>query len=180
MQTVRIQDGRVVEIILPFVRLEENRPPAPPEIEEGQTLTPEEQFAWDQQMAAHTDYQVGEVPLAERFHPTFLTTLHEVPDSVQIGDVANGDGTYGAYVPPPPTLPAVLAERDARLREAALRIAPLQDAVDIGEATEEDEAALLAWKQYRVKLSRIHLLPGYHTSFMWPTEPVAPNGEWGA
>ncbi|TDB56171.1 tail fiber assembly protein [Photorhabdus luminescens] len=39
--------------------------------------------------------------------------------------------------------------------EASQQIAPLQDAVDLGIATKEEEAALLVWKKYRVMLNRI-------------------------
>ena len=51
----------------------------------------------------------------------------------------------------------VKAEKQkTRLMNAATAaIAPLQDAVDIGEATEQETAYLLAWKKYRVQLNRI-------------------------
>ncbi|WP_122859766.1 tail fiber assembly protein, partial [Pseudomonas viridiflava] len=44
----------------------------------------------------------------------------------------------------------------ARLRKIAdYTIAPLQDAVDIDEATPEEAAALTKWKKYRIALNRI-------------------------
>ena len=46
----------------------------------------------------------------------------------------------------------VLTERDSRLRTAAIRIAPLQDAQELGDATAEEAAALLKWKRYRCLL----------------------------
>lgn len=38
---------------------------------------------------------------------------------------------------------------------ASAKIAPLQDAVDLDIATEEEIAALKEWKLYRIKLNRI-------------------------
>ena len=41
------------------------------------------------------------------------------------------------------------------LNEAAAKIAPLQDALDTGMASDDDKERLTAWKTYRVLLSRI-------------------------
>ncbi len=43
------------------------------------------------------------------------------------------------------------------LADAAKAIAPLQDAVDIGVATPEEEARLKAWKKFRVNVNRIDI-----------------------
>jgi len=72
---------------------------------------------------------------------------------------------------PPPTTAEVLAQRDALLAAAALRIAPLSDAVALGDATAAEEAALKAWRQYRVKLSRIEQQSGFPASVVWPDAP---------
>lgn len=61
--------------------------------------------------------------------------------------------------------------RDNLIREAATRIAPLQDAVDLGEASDEDMANLKKWKQYRVALNRIDQQSGYPVTIDWPVEP---------
>lgn len=66
----------------------------------------------------------------------------------------------------------MLVERDARLRVAATRIAPLQDAVDLGDATELEEAALIGWKRYRVALNRIEQQAGYPANVAWPSSPT--------
>lgn len=50
-------------------------------------------------------------------------------------------------------------------REATVAIDTLQDAIDLGMATDEEEAQLKAWKKYRVLLNRVD------TS-------LAPNIEW--
>ncbi|KJK22166.1 hypothetical protein UB46_23825 [Burkholderiaceae bacterium 16] len=61
------------------------------------------------------------------------------------------------------------ATRDTLLVVAALRIAPLQDASDLGTATDADVATLKAWKQYRVAVSRVDLSS---TDIMWPIPPA--------
>lgn len=65
----------------------------------------------------------------------------------------------------------VLAQRDERLAEAATRIPPLQDALDLCDATASEQAALLTWKRYRVALNRIELQPGFPLTIEWPTRP---------
>lgn len=64
------------------------------------------------------------------------------------------------------------AQRDAYLDEAAIRIAPLQDAVDLGMATADEVAELTAWKRYRVELNRLATAPGFPFDFQWPEVPV--------
>lgn len=66
---------------------------------------------------------------------------------------------------------AVDQTRDALLQEAALRIAPLQDAVDLDEATAEEITELKAWKLYRVSLNRLDQQSGYPASINWPVAP---------
>ncbi|TXU80301.1 tail fiber assembly protein, partial [Enterobacter roggenkampii] len=43
-----------------------------------------------------------------------------------------------------------------------------QDAVDAGIATDEETAALVEWKQYRVLLMRVDI-----TKPVWPTPPAS-------
>lgn len=63
------------------------------------------------------------------------------------------------------------AERDSRLAEAAIRIAPLQDAVDLDEATDQEVADLKLWKQYRVLVNRVNAQPGFPSDISWPKRP---------
>lgn len=65
-----------------------------------------------------------------------------------------------------------LGQRDALLATAAIRIAPLQDVVDLTIATAEEESALTAWKQYRVALNRIEQQTGFPHSIDWPVPPA--------
>lgn len=48
-------------------------------------------------------------------------------------------------------------------------IAPLQDAVDLDIATEEEAQLLLAWKKYRVLLNRVDTSAAHYIE--WPTQP---------
>lgn len=45
--------------------------------------------------------------------------------------------------------------KDGLLSEARLIIDPLQDAVDLAMATDDEKATLLKWKKYRVLLGRV-------------------------
>lgn len=58
--------------------------------------------------------------------------------------------------------------RSLLLNTASTEIAWRQDAVDVGEATAEEAAALTAWKKYRVQLMRIDL-----SKPEWPPEPAS-------
>lgn len=61
----------------------------------------------------------------------------------------------------------------ARLRKIADdAIAPLQDAVDLDEATAEEEASLRLWKKFRVALNRLPDQPGYPHTITWPEIPA--------
>ena len=68
-----------------------------------------------------------------------------------------------------------LAERDRLLAAAATRIAPLQDAVDLGDASPEEEIEMEAWKRYRVALNRIQRQPDFPKVVDWPASPVNRN-----
>lgn len=64
-------------------------------------------------------------------------------------------------------------EEAARLRAIAdAAIAPLQDAVDLEEATELEAAMLKDWKRYRVALNRLPDQVGYPTDITWPALPA--------
>ncbi|MEY5370705.1 tail fiber assembly protein [Salmonella enterica subsp. enterica serovar Corvallis] len=71
------------------------------------------------------------------------------------------------------------AEKAAQLRQeeetksrllqmASEKIAPLQDAVDLGIATDDEKAQLDEWKKYRVLVNRVDT-----TSPDWPDVPVS-------
>lgn len=61
---------------------------------------------------------------------------------------------------------AELASRRAAADQAIL---PLQDAIDLGIATEKEIIALQDWKKYRVALNRLDIASS--PDFEWPDEP---------
>jgi hypothetical protein len=71
----------------------------------------------------------------------------------------------------------ILASRDDKLRLSTLRIAPLQDAHDLGESTETEESLLISWKRYRIALNRIEQQAGYPADIDWPLSPHADEPE---
>ena len=75
------------------------------------------------------------------------------------------------YEPPPMDAAGAIAERNALLAAAALRIDPLNDAVELGDATPAEVAALKAWRQYRVALNRIEQQAGFPAAVDWPKAP---------
>lgn len=62
-------------------------------------------------------------------------------------------------------------DKRSRLRsEADTAIQPLQDASDLGIATEDEASQLMAWKKYRVMLMRLN--PESIEETRWPEMPV--------
>lgn len=86
---------------------------------------------------------------------------------------AGSDGLPAWLDQPAPSAEQILQMntgiRDSLLGTAATRIAPLQDAADLGIATAEEAASLTAWKQYRVALSRLDMTA---SATDWPTVPA--------
>ncbi|MBO9647348.1 MAG: tail fiber assembly protein [Variovorax sp.] len=148
-----IQGGVVIELFEEFVQIEFPGTPT----EENPSPAP----------------VVRAVPLAERFHPDFVAALAAVPAGAVVALGDSYDGKSFGPPPQPPVLTAdqVLAQRDGLLANASLRIAPLQDAVDLDEATAVELAALKAWKQYRVALSRVDQQAGFPIAVDWPKAP---------
>lgn len=62
------------------------------------------------------------------------------------------------------------AKRSGLYAVANAVISPLQDAVDIGDATEEELALLKVWKTYRVSLNRLDLSTA--PDITWPEIPA--------
>lgn len=88
--------------------------------------------------------------------------------------VVNSYGRPELADQPVPSTEALIAEavntKSTLLKKATESIAPLQDAVDLGMATEAEVALLREWKKYRVLLNRID------TSIVPDVEwPVAPD-----
>ncbi|POT56837.1 phage tail protein [Citrobacter amalonaticus] len=87
--------------------------------------------------------------------------------------VAGDDGLPAWDDIPVPTQEEQIAKAEDQkqrlLTEAATAIAPLQDAVDLGMATDEEKAHWLAWKKYRVLLNRVDTSKA--PDIDWPVKP---------
>ncbi|WP_175649493.1 tail fiber assembly protein [Pseudomonas sp. Marseille-P9899] len=98
--------------------------------------------------------------------------LHSITLHVSVEDLPPTE----APPPPEPTpvdpLAEALAETARRRALADAAIAPLQDAVDIDEATDAETALLKEWKRYRVALNRLPDQPGYPNEIDWPAPPA--------
>lgn len=105
------------------------------------------------------------------YHPSLvwvdITALAEQPDV----NYLYSDGVF--------TAPAIEAEDAvflassrlaAEMDDANRAMAPLQDAVDISIATDEETARLAEWKRYRVALSRIDTIKA--PDIDWPEKPA--------
>ena len=57
-------------------------------------------------------------------------------------------------------------QKNLLMQTASDNIATLQDVVDLGMATDEEESHLLEWKKYRVKLNRVDC-----SNPAWPVQP---------
>ncbi|MGV0315139.1 tail fiber assembly protein [Pseudomonas putida] len=64
------------------------------------------------------------------------------------------------------------AEIVQRRTAADMAIAPLQDAVELDDATPAEAEALKAWKRYRVALNRLPEQPGFPETIEWPELPA--------
>lgn len=76
--------------------------------------------------------------------------------------------------PPEPVDPLLAVQAEtARLRLIAdAAIAPLQDAVDLEEATDAEVALLKEWKRFRVALNRLPEQADYPANIEWPKPPA--------
>jgi len=74
---------------------------------------------------------------------------------------------------PLPTADELISQAEdkrSRLRaEADTAIQPLQDASDLGIATDDEASQLVAWKKYRVMLMRINTKDS--EEIIWPEQP---------
>ncbi|MGY3943399.1 tail fiber assembly protein [Aeromonas tecta] len=66
-------------------------------------------------------------------------------------------------------------QRQALMSEASQEIAVLVDALDpaiISDPSDDDQVKLIAWKAYRVELSKIDQQPSYPDAINWPAKPL--------
>lgn len=61
------------------------------------------------------------------------------------------------------------SEKASLIAEATIKISPLQDAVDIGNATDSEISMLRSWKEYRVNVNRVD--SSLSPDIEWPQKP---------
>ena len=85
-----------------------------------------------------------------------------------------GPAVEEAPIEPAPVDPVAVAVAECARRRAIAdyEISPLQDAVDIDEATSADIALLKVWKKYRVDLNRLPDQAGWPDSINRPVAPA--------
>lgn len=109
--------------------------------------------------------------IEEMFHPDL--EWHECDEDIEPG-WGYSNGTFSP--PAPPSLDELtaraVAEKTQLMNWASEMILPLQDAVDLEEATSDELILLKAWKKYRVNLNRIEGQENYPESIDWPDPPV--------
>ncbi|MEN3257774.1 tail fiber assembly protein [Sodalis endosymbiont of Spalangia cameroni] len=87
------------------------------------------------------------------------------------GKVITPNGSDAPYLSDP-KIDHVLEARNKRaelMAAANVQVAPLQDAVDLGIATEKEIAAYNKWRKYRVTLMRIDT--SVAPNIVWPKPP---------
>jgi hypothetical protein len=104
------------------------------------------------------------------YHPSLvwveITALSEQPDI----NYNYRDGVFTVPVTDAENAALIASSRlAAETDEASRIIAPLQDAVDISIATDEEIARLAEWKRYRVELSRVDTSKA--PDIAWPVRP---------
>lgn len=115
------------------------------------------------------------VSIAESAGQPDVDKRHYASGSLYVEGVTQAalDAAFLAYDRKAYLTAQLIKEVDAeidRLRAIAnSTIAPLQYAVDIDEATAEEEATLKRWKKFRVDLSRIPDQAGYPEAITWPS-----------
>lgn len=110
--------------------------------------------------------------------PNFMTlsegvSIYEISAKKLPSDIAEQTYSYqgGKFIKFEPVATDVAEQhKSALLAQAAIAIAPLQDAVDVDDVTEEELAALKAWKKYRVTLNRLDLSTA--PDIVWPEVPL--------
>ncbi|CAI1716465.1 MULTISPECIES: tail fiber assembly protein [Serratia] len=119
-------------------------------------------------MVLHVDF--GDIPFTASPDDTFTDYGPDIYNRAVAGEF----GDVAAYVPPPAPTRAKTTEKNTLEYTRRLGIAtdaafPLQSAVDLGIASEEQKQTLAEWQQYAVDLLAVDLTQSPVT---WPT-PLA-------
>ncbi len=128
--------------------------------------------AYNQAMAVYepidTEYQ-----LLKEEYAAILPVFFEVRDNISAMKKMTPK-EIDAYLNPPISKEQLIAEAEQKkqllLNEASEAIAPLNDAVDLDMATDEEIALLKEWKKYRVLLNRVNT--SVEPDIEWPQKPL--------
>ncbi|WP_333986762.1 tail fiber assembly protein [Providencia huaxiensis] len=128
--------------------------------------------AYNQAMAVYapinTEYQ-----LLKEEYAAILPVFFEVRDNISAMKKMTPK-EIDAYLNPPISKEQLIAEAEQKkqllLNEASEAIAPLNDAVDLDMATDEEIALLKEWKKYRVLLNRVDT--SAEPDIEWPQKPL--------
>jgi len=110
------------------------------------------------------------VSVAKEGEPADL--LHSITLHVSVEDLPPTEVPPLPEPTPEGALAQAQAEAARRRAIADAAIVPLQDAVDLDEATEAEVALLKEWKRYRVALNRLPDQANYPTEIDWPAPPA--------
>lgn len=94
----------------------------------------------------------------------------ELPERLDGNWVFDGENIAPRIIPESELITQAEETRAQLMSEANQRIIPLQDASDLGIATDEELAQLKAWKTYRVLLSRVDTSTAPYIE--WPKAPT--------
>ncbi|WP_442960059.1 tail fiber assembly protein [Providencia sp. PROV197] len=110
-------------------------------------------------------------PLKLEYSET-LPVVFEIRENINVMKKMTAN-EVNAYINPPVSKEQLIQEAEQRkqslLTEAAEVIAPLQYAVDLNMATEEEKVSLTAWKKYSVLLNRVDTSTA--PDIEWPVKP---------
>ncbi|EKH6495420.1 tail fiber assembly protein [Providencia rettgeri] len=126
---------------------------------------------YNQAMAIFAPIESEYQPLRTEYD-AILPVFFEVRENISVMKKMT-EKEVNAYLNPPVSKEQLISEAEQKkqslLVEANNAIAPLQDAVDLGMATDEEKSQLTAWKTYRVLLNRVDtsLAPDID----WPEKP---------
>ncbi|EGX8053145.1 tail fiber assembly protein [Salmonella enterica subsp. enterica serovar Infantis] len=152
---------------------------APPDIPAGHTAVfDRESGAW----SLFEDHRGQTVYDTTTGNQVYISALGPLPENVTSvspgGEYQKWDGKAKVWVKDE------VAEKAAQLRQAeetknrllqiaSEKIAPLQDAVDLDIATDDEKAQLDEWKKYRVLVNRVDISTA--PKIDWPKKPEQPR-----
>ncbi|HHN8340729.1 tail fiber assembly protein [Morganella morganii] len=99
-----------------------------------------------------------------------VAEIKSLPDGFEDGEwMFDGKSVLKKVKPHEQFVAEAESKKQALMSEATVVIDPLNDAVDLGMATSEEESRLKEWRKYRVLLSRVDtsLAPDID----WPVKP---------